>query len=236
MWWVKNVSMTLPMKNLHIPLLRRVGAVLLAAGLITLAALALDMFQGMAAFIAGPSLVAVVGGVGLWRGSLRAALGVRWVAAFLLAAGLGLLFFLPLMQPFSLTFAQLRLGQGPSLSLLAAAVLGVLWLAWVVWQLGRAPIDTARTDAGLKPRDMRIPAAAGVALVVALGVFLVSMRVGASAHQARALAEQAVGEGYRFHISWLSRVRTGTVSQVSAVVIAWNDNEIRRIPVQWEAP
>ena len=114
--------------------------------------------------------------------------------------------------------------------------INALGLGWIVWQLGRAPIDAARTDAGLQPRDMRIPAAAGVALVVALGVFLVSMRVGASAHQARALAEQEAGEGYRFHISWLSRVRTGTVSQVSAVVIAWNDNEVRRIPVQWEAP
>ena len=224
------------MNQMHIPLLRRVGAVLLAAGLITLAALALKSFQGMAAFTAGPGLVAVVAGVGLWRGNLRAALGVRWLAAFLLAAGLSLLFFLPLMQPFSLTFAQLRLGQGPSLSLLAAAVLGVLGLGWIVWQLGRAPIDAARTDAGLQPRDMRIPAAAGVALVVALGVFLVAMRVGASAHQARALAEQTVGEGYRFHISWVSRVRTGTMSQMSAVVIAWNDNEVRRIPVQWEAP
>ena len=224
------------MNQMHIPLLRRVGAVLLAAGLITLAALALESFQGMAAFTAGPGLVAVVAGVGLWRGNLRAALGVRWLAAFLLAAGLSLLFFLPLMQPFSLTFAQLRLGQGPSLSLLAAAVLGVLGLGWIVWQLGRAPIDAARTDAGLQPRDLRIPAAAGVALVVALGVFRVAMRVGASAHQARALAEQTVGEGYRFHISWVSRVRTGTVSQVSAVVIAWNDNEVRRIPVQWEAP
>ena len=224
------------MNQMHIPLLRRVGAVLLAAGLITLAALALESFQGMAAFTAGPGLVAVVAGVGLWRGNLRAALGVRWLAAFLLAAGLSLLFFLPLMQPFSLTFAQLRLGQGPSLSLLAAAVLGVLGLGWIVWQLGRAPIDAARTDAGLQPRDLRIPAAAGVALVVALGVFLVAMRVGASAHQARALAEQKVGEGYRFHISWVSRVRTGTMSQMSAVVIAWNDNEVRRIPVQWEAP
>ena len=224
------------MNQMHIPLLRRVGAVLLAAGLITLAALALESFHGMAAFTAGPGLVAVVAGVGLWRGNLRAALGVRWLAAFLLAAGLSLLFFLPLMQPFSLTFAQLRLGQGPSLSLLAAAVLGVLGLGWIVWQLGRAPIDAARTDAGLQPRDMRIPAAAGVALVVALGVFLVAMRVGASAHQARALAEQKVGEGYRFHISWVSRVRTGTMSQMSAVVIAWNDNEVRRIPVQWEAP
>ena len=78
--------------------------------------------------------------------------------------------------------------------------------------------------------------AVGVGLVIALGGFLVTMRVGASAQQARALAEQAVGEGYRFHITWLSRVRTGTATQVTAVVTAWNDSEVRRIPVQWESP
>lgn len=225
------------MNTLHTPLLRPVGAVLLALGLLGLAALGLGLgpVAGLA-YAAGLSFAAVAAGAWLLRASLHAALWVRWCAVLLLAAGLSLLFFLPLMQPFSLTFAQLRLGQGPSLSLLAGALLGVALLAWVVWQLGRAPIHAARSDAGLKPRDMRIPAALGVGLVIALGVFLITMRVGAPAQQARALAEQALGEGYRFHITWLSRVRTGNATQVTAEVTAWNDNEVRQIPVQWESP
>lgn len=223
------------METMHTPLLQRTGAVLLALGLIPLAALAYGLHLGLGYPIV-LSLGPMLAGVFLWRGSLRAALWVRWCAVLLLAAGLSLLFFLPLMQPFSLTFAQIRIGQGPSLPLLAGALLVVLLLAWIIWQLGRAPMHAACGAAGIKPRDMRIPATVGVGLVLALGVFLITMRVGAPAQQARALAEQAVGEGYRFHITWLSRVRTGTATQVTAVVTAWNDSEVRRIPVQWEPP
>lgn len=223
------------METLHLPLLRRTGAVLVALGLFAFAGSAIGLLPGMA-YAIGLGLGPVVAGVLLWSGSLRTAQGVRWCAALLLAAGLSLLFFLPLMQPFSLTFTQLRLGQGPSWTLLAGALLGVLLLGWIVWQLGRAPIPAARAEAGQKQRDMRIPAAAGVVLVVALGAFMVAMRVGPAAQQARSLAELAVGEGYRFHITWLSRVRTGTATQVSAQVTAWNESEIRRIPVQWVAP
>jgi len=223
------------METMHTPLLQRTGAVLLALGLIPLAALAYGLHLGLGYPIV-LSLGPMLAGVFLWRGSLRAALWVRWCAVLLLAAGLGLLFFLPLMQPFSLTFTQLRLGQGPSWTLLVGASLGLLLLAWIVWQLGRAPIHAARAGAGQKPRDMRIPVAAGLGLVVALGIFMVTMRVGPAAQQARALAQEAVGDGYRLHITWLSRVRTGAATQVSAVVTAWDDDEIRQIPVQWEAP
>ena len=223
------------METLHTSQLRRVGAVMLAVGLLGLAALGLGPVPGLA-YAAGLGLACVAAGAWLLRGSPRAAMWVRWCAVLLLAAGLSLLFFLPLTQPFSLTFAQLRIGQGPSLSLLTGVLLLLALLAWIVWQLGRAPAHTACGAAVLKPRDMRIPAALGVGLVIALGGFLVTMRVGASAQQARALAEQAVGEGYRFHITWLSRVRTGTATQVTAVVTAWNDSEVRRIPVQWESP
>lgn len=223
------------MDSLHTPLLRRVGAVLLIAGLLPLAALGLGPRAGMAA-LAGPGLVAAAAGAGLWRGRLGAAQWVRWCAVLLLAAGLSLLFFLPLMQPFSLTFAQLRLGQGPSPTLLAGALLGVALLAWIVWQLGRAPIHAACERAGVKRRDLRIPSAAGVGGVVLLGVWVLSMRVGAPAQQARALAEQAAGEGYRFHIAWISRARTATGTQLTALVTAWNESEIRQIPVQWQQP
>lgn len=223
------------METLHTSQLRRVGAVMLAVGLLGLAALGLGPVPGLA-YAAGLGLASVAAGAWLLRGSPRAAMWVRWCAVLLLAAGLSLLFFLPLTQPFSLTFAQLRIGQGPSLSLLTGVLLLLALLAWIVWQLGRAPAHAACGAAVLKPRDMRIPAALGVGLVIALGGFLVTMRVGASAQQARALAEQAVGEGYRFHITWLSRVRTGTATQVTAVVTAWNDSEVRRIPVQWEPP
>lgn len=223
------------MDSQHLPLLRRAGLVLLVAGLADLAALAYCLANGIH-YVSGFNLAAVMGGILLLRGSLLAASVVRWMASFLLAGGVALLLALPMMQPFSLTFAQLRLNQGPSLPTVALVAVAVLLLAWLVWQLGRAPVRAARQRAGLTSRDMRIPALAGVGLVVALGVFLTTMRVGATANRAKIMAEQKVGPGYRFHIQSLSTSRGDKGTSVVGVVTAWKEDDIQRIPVQWLEP
>lgn len=223
------------MDSQHLPLLRRTGLVLLAVGLIDIAALAYCLANGID-YLSGFNLFAVASGILLLRGSLLAASVVRWIAAFMLAGSVALLLGLPMMQPFSLTFTQLRLNQGPSLDTVALVTAVVLLLAWLVWQLGRKPIGAARARAGLPRRALLIPALAGVGMVVALGIFLVTMRVGATANNAKIMAEQQVGPGYRFHISSLSSSRGDKGTSVVGVVIAWKENDIQRVPVRWMQP
>lgn len=223
------------MDSQHSPLLRRAGLVLLAVGLIDLAALVYCLANGIE-YLSGFNLFAVASGILLLRGSLLAASVVRWMASFMLAGSVALLLALPVMQPFSLTFTQLRLNQGPSLGTVALTAAVVVLLAWLVWQLGRAPIAAARERAGLRQRDMRIPALVGLVPVVALGVFLASMRIGATANNAKIMAEQQVGPGYRFHISSLSSSRGDKGTSVVGVVTAWKEDDIQRIPVRWLEP
>lgn len=217
----------------HALFLQRAGAVLCAAGLAALAATVFG-FAGSMAYAPGLGLLVAVAGVFLLRGSLRAAALVRWCAAFLLSGGVALLFFLPFMQPFSLTFAQLRLHQGPSWTLVAGVVLGAGLAGWTVWALGREPIRLARIRAGQKCPGMHMAALAGVGLVVVLGLLLAVLRDGPALSRAKSMAEQQVGPGYRLHIRALNVSKIGKGAVVSGVVTAWNDNEIRRIPVQWE--
>lgn len=223
----------LPNPMHHALLLQRVGAVLCAAGLAALAATVFGLASRMA-YAPGLGLLAVVAGVFLLRGSLRAAALVRWCAVFLLAGSVALLFFLPFMQPFSLTFAQLRLHQGPSWSMVAGVALGVGLAGWIAWALGREPIRAARIGAGQKCPDMRIAALAGVGLIVALGLLMVVLRDGPALSRAKSMAEQQAGPDYRLHIRALNVNRSSKGAFVSGVVTAWNDNEIRHIPVQWE--
>lgn len=223
------------MDSRHLSLLRPVGLVLIIAGLVDTAALAYSLRQGTY-YPPGWGVFALASGVLVFRGSLRAALVVRWVACLALAAGTALLLCLPMMQPFSLTFTQLRLNQGPALDMVALGAAVLALLAWLVWQLGREPLRAARSQAGLPQRSLLMPVLAGVAMVVALAIYLITMRVGATAHNAKMLAEQQVGPGYRFHISALRSSRESKGRSVVGVVIAWKEDDIQRIPVHWLEP
>ena len=109
--------------------------------------------------------------------------------------------------------------------------LGLLF--WLAKELGREPVLAARASAGRKPRDMRIPAAAGVGMVVVMIIFMTLLLGGETADRAKSMAEQQTGPGYRFHVSSLNIATNNQGTFVSGVVTAWNDNEIRTVPVHW---
>ena len=48
------------------------------------------------------------------------------------------------------------------------------------------------------------------------------------------MAEKVVGPGYRFYVSSLRIVESRQVKSVSGVVTAWNEKEIKDIPVHWD--
>ena len=107
-------------------------------------------------------------------------------------------------------------------------------LFWLVRELGQTSILEARAAAGRKARDMRVPAALGVGLVAVLEVFLALLLGGESASKAKSLAEQNLGASYHYHVSSLNFAKSSQGTFVSGVVIAWNEVEIRNVPVKWE--
>ena len=216
-------------------ILRHAGGVLLVAGLLDLAALTYSFVQGQA-YVSGLNLFGVVAGVFLLRGSLQAALVVRWLAVWLLAALLATVFVFPFLQPFSLTFAQLRLGRGPEPVSVALAVLAMALLGWLVWQLGREPVRAARAARSLRPWSMATPALVGVALVVSLGVLVVVLRSGEAAANPRMLAAQRVTSDYKFHVRSISKNHGDNGTLITANVTAWTDSDIKNLPVQWQEP
>lgn len=223
------------MNTRHLPILRRAGAVLLAVGLLDLAALAYSFVQGIA-YVSGFNLFGVVAGAFLLRGSLQAALVVRWLAVWMLTALLSTVFVWPFLQPFSLTFAQLRLGMGPEpvsvgLGMLVAALLG-----WLVWQMGREPVRAARATRNLKPWSMTPPVLAGVVLVVGLAVVVTVLRSGEAAANARMLAAQRVPSDYRLHVRSVKKISGPQGTLITANVTAWTDSDIKNVPVQWQEP
>jgi len=218
---------------MHAVILKRVGCVLIIAGLLDIGVLIYCVANHIS-YTSSLHLFAVISGIFLLRGSLRAATVVRWLAIFALAACSALLVAWPLLQPFSLTLLELRLNpRGAAISVLYAALfLGLLF--WIAKELGSAPIQNAIIQAGRKSRDMRIPAAVGVGLVIVIGVLMSMLLGGESAERAKSMAEQQLGHSYRFYVSALRVAKNYRGTFVSGEVMAWNDFEIKTIPVHWE--
>lgn len=220
---------------MHAPVLKRVGSVLILVGMLDIVIMICCIVNDIS-YSSSLNLFAVIAGVFLLRGSLRAAVIVRWFAVFMVAAFTVFLFAWPWLQPFSLTLMQLRLNpESAAITVIYIAFFFCL-LFWLAKELGRAPIQNAIIQAGRKSRDMRIPAAVGGGLVVALGILVTVLLGGESARRAKSMAEQQLGPGYRFHVSSLSVSKDDRGTSVSGVVKAWNDIEIRSLPVHWEEP
>lgn len=218
-------------------ILRRVGWVLLAVALVDAAVLAGCMKFGVP-YSTSVFPAATLFGIFLLRGSLRAASVLRWLAVFLLAVCATELLLFPLLAPLDLWLTTLRLQPGkmipPAVMLLGLPLLSV----WLIRELGREPVQAARDVAGRKRRDLRIPAALGTLTVAGLFAVIYFWFGSSSAAgaKARALAEQKLGHGYRYHVDWLKYERHDDKTSVFAWVTAWNDREIIRGPISWSEP
>lgn len=57
---------------------------------------------------------------------------------------------------------------------------------------------------------------------------------GESAAKAKAIAQQQLGAAYRYHVSSLNIATSSRGTFVAGIVTAWNEREIRSVPVSWE--
>jgi hypothetical protein len=218
--------------TVHIHILKRTGYALLAVGLIDIAVMIYCIFNNIS-YSSSFNIFAVAAGIFLLRGSLRAASLVRWFSVFMLASFITLLAAWPFMQPISLTLTQVSLNPSASIGNLSLFILVSGLLLWLAKELGRSEIQAANVTTGCKQRDMRIPAAIGVLIVVFVAIFSSFLLGGESADRAKAIAIQQVGRNFNLYVNSLNTVTNSKGTFVYASVTAWNDTEIRYIPVHW---
>jgi hypothetical protein len=216
----------------HSAILRKTGWVLIAVGVIDIAMMIYTVSQGMS-YSSSLNIFSAVAGFYLLRGSLVAASAVRWFAVFLLSAACSLLVIWPFMQPIGLTVTQIRLNP---LLATGAATFTLTLLAFLFWtqrQLGLPAVLAAQVAAHRRVRSLRLPVALGTGLVVLLAFIVPFVLGGSSGARAKLLAELQLGSSYQYHLSSLHYSSGSQGTAYRATVTAWNDQEIRTVPVQW---
>lgn len=168
----------------------------------------------------------------LLRGSLRAAIVVRWIAAFCLVPAI-LSFDYLILPPLDLALRQFALAPLSSTVQLLQFVLHLLLLIYVYRWLGAAPVMAACDASGRKRRDMRIPAILGLLLGIVTTVFLVKALHGEVAAQALALAKQHYGSGYQYYVNAVGEFSSPQGDFYTAQIIVWNEQGIMQVPARW---
>lgn len=223
------------LSHMHSQIIRRVGLVLLAVGIID------GIVTSVRMPVTGPwpaalDSIAVVAGIALLRGGPRAALLVRSLAVFLLAACIVLIIAAPLFQPLDLSITEIRVAPAASAGIVASVIVILCVTLWVTLRLGHPSVLDAIARTGITRWDMTIPAQAGAGVVALASLLLWLTLHGQSGELATAVALKQLGPDYRYHLSWISSANNGHGTTVTGVVTAWNDKEIRKVLLHWETP
>ena len=180
------------------------------------------------------NIFAVIAGIFMFRGSLRAATGIRLLTTFFFAAFLAMLPALSLLEPIGLTIARFR--QQPLIfgTLATVAVLLCISLWWIMNELSQESVLNACRAAGQRIWSRRMPAILDIWLVALLVSIPTIIRQSSAAKHAVDVASGDLGPGYHYFVSSLRFAASTRGTAYSAIVIAWNENEIREIPVKWQ--
>ena len=228
--------MTLKVEDYR-PSLRVVGITLIVIGVLDIGWMIYSVAHQQS-YSSSFNVFAVIAGILLVRGGLRTANVVAFFSAFMLSSFIGVLIVLPFLMPLDLLLAYLRVypasfGGGVLLTVGVLVLLG-----WIYRRLTTPAVMTAIAERYPRWtsywRRPRTGFFAGVLLVLILVVGLGLMMHGATAEHAIAAAKQKVGEGYKFHVSSLSMQSSGNRTHVEVVVTAYNQKEIKSIPIEWD--
>jgi hypothetical protein len=210
-------------------ILKKVGLALVAFGLVDIAFMIYAVSHGQN-YSSSFNIFAVVAGVFLLHGSLGATRLVTWFSAFMLTGFILAIFFLfPFLQPFRLLVVQAKLHPGSTATLWLLSLVALALLGWTYRQLRSPPVLEALKANGRPTSPPRLAFGLGLALVAVLAVVLNITLHSAAAAKAELLARQELGSSYSYStqsIQWAG-------DHGSAVVVAYNDREIKYVPVKW---
>jgi len=209
-------------------ILKKVGIAWIAFGLADIAFMIYSVAHGQS-YSSSFNIFAVIAGIFLMRGSLGATTLVTWFSAFSLAGILGVFLIFPFLQPIDLLVVQAKLDPFGSAIVWLMALAVLVLLGWSYKQLRSTPILEARRASGRSTATPKLAIGLGIALVAVLGVVLNMALNGATGAKAVDLARKQLGPDYKYFTQSIS---TGG-RHTRAVVAAYNDREIKYVPVEW---
>ena len=183
------------------------------------------------------NIFALVAGIFLYRGGVETARRVGFFSGFFLGAAVPFVLFSLFSTPFELILLKVKLEPGPSF-LFCGSILVILGLIfWVYKSVTTMEILNEIKKTLGETSKFKTPKAGllyGGGLALILGVVLGIASQGEFKAKAIEMARKQVGENYRFHVSGFSVRTYNGKSSYDVTVTAYNDKEIKDVPLHWD--
>ena len=222
----------------HHQTLKKVGIALIIVGCIDIALMIYCIINRIS-YSSSFNIFAVIAGIFLFRGGLKTALFVSWFSAFMLCTLVGALLIMPIFIPFDLIITYLKLSPSILIKPVFFGILIFSFLLWIYKSLTAPHIFKAMDENNINRKSRwKKPTTgflAGGCLIILLAITVPFLIGGETVEQAKIRAQEEVGRGYKFTVSSINVQSTfGGKTQIKAQVIAYNDEEIKHIPLSWE--
>lgn len=204
------------------------GIVLLVIGIIDIGAMAYCITNNIT-YSSSFNIFAVIAGIFLMRGSVKAARIVRWISVFFIVGAIGVLVLMPLSMPLQLLITQAKLDPFGTFASHAMSIIFICVLIWLYMQLSTQGALKSFEQASYGTGQPKSAFIAAVGLLVVVQVLLGMMFNSDSAEKAKTLAREQLGPGYEYHINSIST----SGGNGAATVTAYNSDEIKNIQVRW---
>lgn len=209
-------------------ILKRVGLVLVIAGVIDIGYMVYCIMQGQS-YYSSFNIFAVIAGISVWRAKLGAVRLVTFFSAFMFSGFLAMLLVFPFVKPLALWKAEFM--QEP-LNTFARFILSIVLIAvlyWIYGQLRSEPVLRAREAAGQRISPPKLAFSLGGLLVAVLGGMMLFLPVTYSGKKAVELAKSRYGLDHSYYVSSMQ----WSNGHVRASLTAYNKQEIKLVTVEW---
>jgi len=223
--------------SLYLIKLRKCGWVLLTIGIIDVGIMIYCIVNKIS-YSSSFNIFAIIAGVYLIRGNLKAARLTSFFAAFLFSGFTGFLLILPFLLPLDLLTVYAKLH---SIYVLLYAVLMPLilyMLMWIYKKLTSPDVIDAMKAAGINISSFwRNPKSGfwvGSGVVVLILIVSLIPFYGEARERAKQKASLEVGPNYKLHISSFNVSYVGGNKYIHATITAYNASAIKNITVDWQ--
>ena len=223
--------------NNYRSVLRSPGWVLIALGIIDVGHMIYCIFNRMN-YSSSFNIFAIVAGVFLLRGSLKAARFISQYAAFFIAVFAGVIVLVPFLIPPALLLVYAR--SAPVMAIVTLFLLLTIstLLIWIYIRLTSLAVREAMAAANIDTTSFWNKPATGFwlggCLILFLSIAEPLLSDGKTANEAKHRAAAKVSSDHDFYVSSIKISSGSGKKHVRAIVTAYNKTEFKNIEVEWD--